>query len=275
MAMLLTTFSRLARVRVTLLYTVTLVAVAFVLLELGPRVQDQVIRHLSTNLHNLGHGHLGTLVGSAFVIETGPIYVWLPGLIAVMALAELHWRSSRLIVAFAVGHIGATLLVALGLTAALGVGLMSVSITNVTDVGMSYGAVGVLGALTAAIPRRWRPAWTGWWLAVALGAVVLSGFDFTDVGHAIALMLGMLVSLRFGTPGGWTPMRYLLLAVAVAFSYLVLANDELSMMTAFALGALGAVVADRIARRHLVRRSQAAAETAPLPMVSAVAAVSS
>ena len=35
----------------------------------------------------------------------------------VLALAELLWGSWRLIVAFAVGHVGATLLVAVGLTA--------------------------------------------------------------------------------------------------------------------------------------------------------------
>ena len=45
-------------------------------------------------------------------------------------------------------------------------------VTRATDVGMSYGASAVLGALSAAIPRRWRPAWTGWWLAVA--AVVVA-----------------------------------------------------------------------------------------------------
>ena len=74
-----------------------------------------MIRHASTNLHNLSHGHLGTLLGSAFVVDAGPIYDWLPGLVCLLALAELLWRSARLVVAFAVGHVGATLLVAVGL----------------------------------------------------------------------------------------------------------------------------------------------------------------
>ena len=205
----------LARIRVTVAYAVILTAVTTWLTMLGPRAQDRVISHASTNLHNLSHGHVGTLFVSAFVIDAGPIYVWLPGLMCLLALAELLWRSGRLVIAFALGHIGATLLVAVGLTAAVEFGWLSADVTRATDVGMSYGASAVLGSLSAAIPRRWRPAWTGWWLAVA-AAVVVVGRDFTDAGHAVALVLGMLVSTRFGRPRGWTPVRYLLLVVASA-----------------------------------------------------------
>ncbi len=205
--MLLRLLARLARIRVTVAYAVILTCVTVALYALGPRVQDRVISHASTNLHNLSHGHLGTLFVSAFVIDAGPIYVWLPGLVCLLALAELLWGSVRLVVAFAVGHVGATLLVAVGLTAAVELSWLPVSVTRATDVGMSYGASAVLGSLSAAIPRRWRPAWIGWWLAVAV-AVVAVGRDFTDVGHAVALVLGMLVSTRFGRPHHWTPVRF-------------------------------------------------------------------
>ncbi|BBY60626.1 hypothetical protein MSAR_37620 [Mycolicibacterium sarraceniae] len=174
--------SRLDRVRVTLVYSAALTVVAVALVALGPQVRDQVIWRTSTNLHNLGQGQLGTLIGSAFVTDRGPIYVRLPGLFAILGLAELLWHSRRMMLAFVVGHVGATLLVAAGLAATLAAGLTSWSIANVTDVGMSYGAVGVLGALTAAIPQRWRAVWTGWWLAVAVGAVASSAGDFTNVG---------------------------------------------------------------------------------------------
>src|SRR6478672_5810806 len=109
--------SSLVAVRVTVAYAVTLLLVATTLLVLGPRVQDRVVSHLSTNLHNLAHGHLGTLVGSAFVTADGQVYVLLPGLVCLLALAELLWRSGRLVLAFALGHIGATLIVAVGLAA--------------------------------------------------------------------------------------------------------------------------------------------------------------
>jgi hypothetical protein len=237
----------LARIRVTVAYAVILSGVSGVLAALGPRVQNRVISHASTNLHNLSHGHLGTLFVSAFVIEAGPIYVWLPGLMCLMALAELMWRSRRLMLAFAIGHIGATLLVAVGLTAAVELGWLSTDVTRATDVGMSYGAAAVLGALSAAIPRRFRPAWTGWWIAVA-AAVVAVNRDFTDVGHAAALVLGALASTRFGRAARWTPARCLLLVVASAFGFLMLANNTPTLIAASGLGVVGAAVAEAVVR---------------------------
>ena len=236
---------RLGRLKVTLVFAAALAAVAFALLHFGPRVQAHVIQSSSTNLHNLGEGRIGTLISSAFVNPVDSIGIWLPGVVAVLALGELLWHSRRVLVAFAVGHIGATLLVAAGLAAALALGLQSRSIADVADVGMSYGTVGVLGTFTAAIPRRWRAAWTGWWLAVALSSAVFSGGDFTACGHALALMLGMVLSMRFVHAAHWTIPRYALLAVASAFTYLLIAYDQDPQITV-ALGLLGALVAQGI-----------------------------
>lgn len=239
----------LARIRVTVAYTAILVCVTTAMMTLGPHAQSRIISHASTNLHNLSRGHLGTLFVSAFVIDAGPIYVWLPGLLCLLAVAELMWRSGRLVVAFAAGHIGATLLVAVGLTAAVELGWMSSDVTRATDVGMSYGASAVLGALTAAIPRRWRPAWTGWWIAVAV-AVVGIGRDFTDVGHAVALVLGMVVASRFGRATRWSPARCLLLIVGSSFGYLMLANSDLTLIVATCLGLAGAAFAEVVVGRR-------------------------
>jgi hypothetical protein len=231
--------SGLARVRVTVTYAVILICVTSTLSVLGPSTADRVIRHASTNLHNLNHGHLGTLLGSAFVVDAGAPYVWLPGLVCLMGLAELLWQSRRLALAFAIGHVGATLLVAAGLIVALKLGWLPASITRAADVGMSYGATAVLGTLTAAVPRRWRPIWIGWWLAVG-SAVVWVDRDFTDVGHVVALVLGMTVATRFGRPDRWTPVRLALLAVAAPFGYLILVGTETSMAGSTAAGVLGA-----------------------------------
>ncbi len=254
----------LARIRVTVAYAVILTGVSSVLVALGPRVQNRVISHASTNLHNLSHGHLGTLFVSAFVIEAGPIYVWLPGLMCLMSLAELMWRSRRLVVAFAIGHIGATLLVAVGLTAAVELGWLSTDVTRATDVGMSYGASAVLGALSAAIPSRLRPAWIGWWIAIAV-AVVAVNRDFTDVGHGMALVLGVLASTRFGHAARWTPTRCLLLLVASAFGFLMLANNTPTLIAASGLGVVGAALAQAVVWRRPARQpaSGSAAERAP------------
>ena len=52
--------------------------------------------------------------------------MWLPGLVCLLAVAELIYHSGLLVVAFAAGHTGATLLVAAGLTAAVEMGWLPI-----------------------------------------------------------------------------------------------------------------------------------------------------
>ena len=255
--MLTRTLSTLLRLRLTVAYAVTLVVVATTLVVLGPRVQDHVIRHMSTNLHNLGHGRLVTLIGSAFVTSEGPMWVWLPGLVCLLALAELLWRSRRVLITFALGHVVATLVVAAGLATAIQVGWLPLSVAGATDVGISYGAMAVLGTLTAAIPSRWRPAWIGWWLSVGL-LMVCVGSDFANTGHFVALLLGILLSIRFGTVTRWTRARVVLLVVSVSFGYLVVVNTGLSLVVVPIVGVAGALAAHWVAGRWRARRVQTA-----------------
>ncbi len=261
MSMFVTLLSWLARIRITLGYAAALLAVSITLVILGPKVHARVIRHASTNLHNLARGKLETLFGSAFVVDADHIYVWLPGLVCLLALAELLWHSSRLTVVFVVGHIGSTLVVALGLMAAIEFGWLPPSVSRASDVGMSYGAVAVLGGLTAAIPSRWRPAWIGWWLPVAITTAVAGG-DFTDAGHSVALVLGMVVATRFHRPAHWTPVRYVMLAVAALFGFMLLAHTGLAVWASIAVGAVCALTAHGIARLRAARKSPAAVQTA-------------
>jgi hypothetical protein len=175
----------------------------------------------------------------------------LPGLVCLLALGELLWRSGRLVVAFAVGHIGATLLVAAGLTSAVEFGWLPAAVSRATDVGMSYGAAAVLGTLTCALPRRWRAGWVGWWLAVGVTAVLMSR-EFTDVGHTVALVLGMVLSTRFGRPARWTRPLVLLLVIAAGFGYLMMAGSGLSLALAAGAGILGATAGHVLARRRML-----------------------
>jgi rhomboid family protein len=234
-------WSRMARVWVTVTYAVILFSVSMTLSALGPTAAGRVFQYASTNLHNLNHGHLATLLDSAFVVDAGAPYLWLPGLICLMGAAELLWRSRRLVVGFAVGHIGATLLVAVGLATAVKQGWLPVSITVAEDVGMSYGATAVLGTLTGAVPGRWRAVWIGGWLAVGASVLWVTS-DFTDVGHVVALLLGMAVATRFGKPGPWTWMRVALLAVGACFGFLILANTPQLLVAASVCGAAGALL---------------------------------
>ncbi|MHA7652241.1 rhomboid-like protein [Mycobacterium sp. ML4] len=240
--------SRLSRVRFTVGYVAALFAVSTTMLMMSPQTHDRVIRHASTNLHNLSHGRLGTLVGSAFVVEAGPLWFWLPFLTCLLVLAELHLRTIRLFVAFMVGHIGATLVVAAALAAAVELGWMPWSITHASDVGMSYGALAALGALTATMPRRLRSAWIGWWISVSVVAAVIGG-EFTNAGHAVAVTLGVLVSLRFRAPIHWTPLRCLMLLGSAGFGFLMLAHSMWGMAGGLVFGLAGALIAYLIASR--------------------------
>src|SRR6516165_11730649 len=247
MAMIGGIFARLARVQFTVGYAAVLLAISCAILVLGPHAHDVLVQGASTNLHNLARGHVGTLLGSALVVDAGPLYFWLPFLTCLLALAELHLRTIRLVAAFIVGHIGATLVVAAALAAAVEFGWLPWSITRASDVGMSYGALAVLGAMTAVIPARWRAAWVGWWVAAGLAAAIIGG-DFTDAGHTVAVIIGVLVSARFRQPIRWTPVLCLMLALSSGFGFLVLAHHWGTMAAAPVCGALGAFVAYKIAR---------------------------
>ncbi|OBG19595.1 rhomboid-like protein [Mycobacterium sp. 852002-51057_SCH5723018] len=230
-----------ASVRVTAAYAAVLVAVWLGLTALGPHARHAVVSHMSTNLHNLAHGRLTTLIGSAFVDDGGDVYLWLPGLVCLLALGELIWRGRGLVITFAVGHIGATLLVAVGLVAGLKAGWLPFSVARATDVGVSYGAVCVLGALTASIPSLWRPAWAGWWLGIALTAA--AGLDFTAVGHVLALLLGIGLSSWLPAASGWMPVHIALLTVGATFGYFVLSGSSVVTTAGGLAGMLVALLA--------------------------------
>ena len=238
-----------ASVRVTAAYAVVLLVIYLILAALGPHAHEVAVSRMSTNVHNLGRGHLGTLIGSAFVNDGGDLFLWLPGLASLLALGELMWCGRGLLLTFAVGHIGATVIVAVGLVAAIETGMLPVSVARASDVGISYGAMCVLGAFTAAVPARWRGAWAGWWLGTAV--VAAAGADFTALGHVVALLLGMGLSFRMRPVALWTPLHQALLVVGVTFGYLLLAGPSLLAPAGGLAGALIGLLSNRSLVRGL------------------------
>ncbi|TRW83353.1 hypothetical protein FK535_11935 [Mycolicibacterium sp. 018/SC-01/001] len=253
----------LRRAPFTLIYAVLVSAVTAAMVRMDPAMHDALIRHASTNLHNLSRGRFGTLVSSAFVVDAGPIWLWLPGLICLLLVAELTLGGSRTALMFATGHVGATLLVAVGLVAAVKLDWLSASIARASDVGMSYGAMGVVGVLTAALPPRWRAAWIGFWCAAAV-VVVTGDIGFTDIGHSVALALGLLVSTRVHVRPHWTVPTAALLCVGAAFAFLVLADGLIGIVEGAAWGTAGALVAAGLEwLRHAARTSASTAVREP------------
>ncbi|MBX7454328.1 hypothetical protein GR927_40660 [Mycolicibacterium sp. 3033] len=243
------------RARFTLSYAALVSAVTAAMVRMDPAMHDALIRHASTNLHNLSRGRFGTLISSAFVVDAGPIYLWLPGLVCLLLVAELMLGGSRTALTFVTGHVGATLLVAAGLVAAIKLDWLSRSIARASDVGMSYGAMAVVGVLTAALPHQWRAAWIGFWCAAAV-VVVVGGGGFTDIGHAVALFLGMLVSTRLRARAHWSPTTSALLCIGAAFAFLMLADGLIGIVQGAVWGTMGALATAGVERlRHAGRRS--------------------
>ena len=232
---------RLPRVPVTVGYAALLVVITVTLAALGPAVHDRVVGYASTNLHNLGEGQVGTLLASALIADDGRFFLWLPGLICLLAVAELLWQSRRLLVVFLVGHIGTTLVVAAGLVAAVELGWLPWSISRVADVGVSYGVLTVVGALTAVVPPRLKPAWLGWWLAGSVAVLAVSD-EFTEAGHVVALTLGVVLSTRLEAPLRWPRGQAVAFGIGVCFGYAVLVHTPELAAVGIPASAVGAVL---------------------------------
>jgi hypothetical protein len=140
----------------------------------------------STNVANLLHGRFYPLLTSAVLVEGRAC---LPAVLG-LGIAELVWGAVAMVAVFLYGHLAATLLVFAGLVTGLALHRLSQDVAGAADVGPSYGALAVLGALLVSRrlphPARWQVAA----VAVALTAVLLDR-TFTDAGHLASLLLGV------------------------------------------------------------------------------------
>ncbi|RMI32544.1 rhomboid-like protein [Nocardia stercoris] len=180
---------------VTVGYTAALALVSALWAGADPDIQLRTIADTSTNLDNLAHHRFGTLLTSAFVIaDNGTALLAVPLLAGLLALSERRFGSRATVSVFLTGHVGATLLVAAGLWSGVRRGWFDADVCYAVDVGVSYGAMAVFGAVAAVVPAVWRAPWTVAWLAVALEGVVRGG-DFTNVGHLLSYLLGSVAGL--------------------------------------------------------------------------------
>jgi hypothetical protein len=193
-------------VPVTIAYTVVLLVLGTLLQVENDRTQTRILFHLSTNLHNLLHGHFATLISSAFVTD-GPAWMMVPLLACVLVLAEIRLGSRRLVEIFLTGHIGATLLVAVGLYIGVQAEWLDGSVVRAQDVGVSYGTMALIGVFTVLVPPRWRLRWAQLWLLLAALGIGLQ-HTFTNVGHFTALAIGLLMAVvmirKNWLPDNWT-----------------------------------------------------------------------
>jgi hypothetical protein len=187
------TLDGVRRIPLTIAYCAALIIVGILFAENSAGFQNTVIDATSTNLHNLLHGHLATLFTSAFV-TADPVWTTLPVLGCALALVELRFGSRRMLGTFLAGHVGATLIVAVGLIVAVAAGWMSHDVMLAEDVGVSYGGMALIGALVVVLPHRWRRGWAAGWIVLAAAGIAL-GRTFTNVGHFVSVLIGLSVGL--------------------------------------------------------------------------------
>jgi hypothetical protein len=174
----------------TYAYLSILLITTWVLQTSSSTVANQLLLERSTNLHHLARDPVRVLFSSAFwVSSTLELFGWLFLFTVFVAQAERWLGTARMAAVFFVGHVGATLLTALGLWAALHSDLVEASVVDAKDVGASYGFAAVAAVLAYGLPHRWR--WLYGAALVAYAGISLA-FDhgFTNWGHVIALGLG-------------------------------------------------------------------------------------
>jgi hypothetical protein len=218
---------RQLRLPATFGYLAVLIVVTSAFSALSAPAQAMVVLRASTNLHNLLNGRIGTMFSSTLVIgNVTAAWVLIPLLGCLLALVELRFGAVHLIGVFLAGHIGATLLVAAGLWIAVELDWVPTSIRWAEDVGISYGAMALIGTLVVAIPHRWRIAWASAWFIVAAEGVLIER-TFTNVGHLLALSIGIAAGfcmIRAGatSAGKFTRVESGLLAVSAIFAAILL-----------------------------------------------------
>ena len=154
----------------TFTYAGIIFVTTWVVAGLNGSQRDALLRTQSTNLDNLGAHPVAVLFRSAF------------------------WSGTtlfRLILIFALGHVGATLLTAVAINHGAFSSPGHSGIARTIDVGVSYGSFCVAAVLSYRLPKPFRLLYAAALLLVfALFAFVV-GRTFTDLGHFFSVLIGL------------------------------------------------------------------------------------
>ncbi|HEX7406010.1 MAG TPA: rhomboid-like protein [Candidatus Nanopelagicaceae bacterium] len=176
----------------TFTYLFVLVITTWVLQTSSSKIANELLLARSTNLHHLFGDPMRVLFGSAFWVSSGEELLFTILIFSLIVAQVERWLgTARTVVIFFLGHVGATVIVALWLWASLNFTYVKSPITNAQDVGASYGfaALAAILAFRISLPRRWL------YITVVLA---IAGIDltlepsFTNWGHAIAVALGFI-----------------------------------------------------------------------------------
>ncbi|MFE6834331.1 MULTISPECIES: rhomboid-like protein [unclassified Streptomyces] len=170
-----------------------IIAVTSIVVVIAPdRVEHVLLHRNSSNIHQLVQHPVRALLSSAFWIENPASLALYAVLFELFYAPVERWLGTqRWLLIVASAHIIATLVSQRILLMAIEDHRAPRSMTHVVDIGVSYGLAAAVGVLTYRIPGPWR--WFYLAGAVAFfGLPLATGGTFTDLGHAIALSVGLL-----------------------------------------------------------------------------------
>lgn len=176
-----------------LVYAGVVLGVSLALHLVGSRAQAEFVQRASTNIDNLRRFPFRVLLLSSVVVPGRGLVILAP-LVVVLTATQRWLGRVPTLVAFGVGHVGATLFVAVVLVSQLTHGRLDPSVAHAPDVGVSYGLACLVGLLTARVPHRFRALYVAGTAGPLVTVLVVSP-DFTALGHVTALSIGFGTAL--------------------------------------------------------------------------------
>lgn len=170
----------------------------FVFHVLADEGRRRVLQGISTNLAAMGWSAPLRLVASALVVDTSGsvlnvVLIVFFGIVVGLGSLECRLGGVRAFGIFGAAHVLASLLVLAVVAVAVRTGRYPSEVANQLDYGISFGALGAIGAVTWLLPRWARVPWAAAALLYPLTAADWYGSvpDYTTVGHVLAAAIGL------------------------------------------------------------------------------------
>ncbi|WP_344963595.1 rhomboid-like protein [Streptomyces thioluteus] len=150
-----------------------------------------LLHRTSSNIHELAEHPLQSLLISGFWIESPSSFLLYAALFELVHANVERWAGTlRWLFTVGVAHVAATLISQEVLLLAIEHHAAPRAMKHVVDIGVSYGLAAAAGLLSYRVPRPWRWGWLAG-LVLFFATPMLTGATFTDVGHSVAVLVGL------------------------------------------------------------------------------------
>lgn len=191
--------AQLRRSAGTACYLAFLLVTHVVVFRLLPADAEQrVLRSISTNLADMDWSAPLRLAGSALVVNTSGALIDIAlivglGLALCLGLLERRLGTVRAFTVFGVSHVLVSLIVLAVVAAAVSAGRYPDEVRHELDYGVSFGALGAIGAVTWFLPAWGRVPWAAIALFYPLTAATWYGSlpDYSTIGHVLSAATGL------------------------------------------------------------------------------------